>query len=414
VIDVIGDVHGQFDKLVALLTHLEYAESGGAWRHASRSAVFVGDLIDRGPKQLATIELVRAMVDAESAQCIMGNHEFNAIAWASPDRNHPGEFLRPHGKPGNLQQHKAFLSELAGTPKYEEVIAWFKTLPLWLELPGLRIVHACWHQASIDLLKEAMGSSPRLTDEMLKLGSRKGHPIYRAIETVCKGPEVELPNGMSIQDKEGRVRREVRVKWWAEDLSTYRKATLGPGDMEMIPDVPMPGEMVSNLRGLPQDVATRGAREASRSHASDSPSSSERTDARTARPDGENSPVVFGHDWFAGTPQVISTRFACVDYSAAHEGPLVAYRWDGEAELSSDKLAWIGDENTIEGKISLEDLLSQVAQPEQCVDCENRLSGEDFGRQWLFCKFCSEAVCKSCATSHYCEKQRSMNPHKRR
>jgi hypothetical protein len=77
-LDVIGDVHGQYDKLVPLLSHLGYSEANGAWRHPSRTAVFLGDLIDRGPKQLATVALVRAMVEAGSAQCILGNHEFNA------------------------------------------------------------------------------------------------------------------------------------------------------------------------------------------------------------------------------------------------------------------------------------------------------------------------------------------------
>jgi hypothetical protein len=50
-------------------------------------------------------------------------------------------------------------------------------------------------------------------------------------------------------------------------------------------------------------------------------------------------PVIFGHYWLMGAPDVRSPRFACVDYSVANGGPLVAYRWDGEAELSSRKLA---------------------------------------------------------------------------
>jgi hypothetical protein len=54
--DIIGDVHGQFDKLVALLSYLGYRDSGDAWRHPSRTVIFVGDLIDRGPKQLATVD----------------------------------------------------------------------------------------------------------------------------------------------------------------------------------------------------------------------------------------------------------------------------------------------------------------------------------------------------------------------
>jgi hypothetical protein len=303
-LDVVGDVHGQFDKLVGLLRHLGYRETSGAWHHQNRTAIFVGDLIDRGPKQLATIELVRAMVDAGSAQCVMGNHEFNAIAWVTPDPEHPGKYLRDHHKPGNREQHQAFLDVVEGTPRQREITDWFRTLPLWLDLPGLRVVHACWHQPSIDLLQKAMGSGRRLTDEMILLGSRKDHPIYAAIEIVCKGLEVELPPGISFKDKEGKIRHEVRVRWWEEDLSTYRKAAIGPpGDMEMIPDVPMPAEWVGHPYVGP--------------------------------------PVLFGHYWFSGTPKVISSRFACLDYSAARDGPLVAYRWDGEAKLSSEKMAWV-------------------------------------------------------------------------
>lgn len=303
-LDVIGDVHGQYDKLVELLQHLGYRDTQGAWRHSDRTAVFVGDLIDRGPKQLATIELVRGMADLGSARCVMGNHEFNAIAWVTPDPEHPGKFLRDHHKPGNREQHQAFLDVVEGTHRQREITDWFRTLPLWLDLPGLRIVHACWDQPSIDLLQKAMGSGSKLTDEMVLLGSRKGHAIYEAIEIVCKGREVDLPAGISFQDKEGKVRHEVRVRWWQEDLSTYRKAVIGPpDDMEKIPDAPMPAEWVAHPYSGP--------------------------------------PVLFGHYWFTGTPQVISPRFACLDYSVARDGPLVAYRWDGEAELSSEKLTWV-------------------------------------------------------------------------
>jgi hypothetical protein len=302
--DVIGDVHGQFDKLVALLRHLGYREAAGTWRHPSRSVIFVGDLIDRGPKQLATVDLVRRMVEAGSARCVMGNHEFNAIAWATPDPEHPGKFLRDHHKRGNREQHAVFLEEVEGTDRQSEITDWFKTLPLWLDLGGLRVVHACWHRASMDLLQPLMGENHTLTDELILMGSRKDHWAYKALETICKGPEVELPEGFSFKDKEGRVRTEVRVRWWQDDLSTYRSAAIGPpGEMEMIPDVPMPKEWVAHPYVGP--------------------------------------PVLFGHYWFTGKPEVISARFACLDYSAARDGPLVAYRWDGERALTSDKLAWV-------------------------------------------------------------------------
>ena len=51
----------------------------------------------------------------------------------------------------------------------------------------------------------------------------------------------------------------------------------------------------------------------------------------------ETVPVIFGHYWESGTPQPLSEYAACVDYSAGRNGPLVAYRWDGESKLSASK-----------------------------------------------------------------------------
>jgi hypothetical protein len=75
------------------------SESDGAWGHPSRAAIFVGDLIDRGPKQLETVHLVRAMVESGGAQCVLGDHEFNVIAWVTPDPEDSRKFLRDHYGP---------------------------------------------------------------------------------------------------------------------------------------------------------------------------------------------------------------------------------------------------------------------------------------------------------------------------
>ena len=50
--DLVGDIHGQGDKLEGLLDHLGYRLRDGAYRHPSRTAIFLGDFIDRGPRQL--------------------------------------------------------------------------------------------------------------------------------------------------------------------------------------------------------------------------------------------------------------------------------------------------------------------------------------------------------------------------
>ena len=197
-----------------------------------------------------TIELSRGMVEAGSVLCILGNHEFNARAWNTPDPAHPGEFLTPHGRPRNHEQHQAFLDELEGARKHAEILAWLRTLPLWLDLGGVRVVHACWHEESMAVLRPLLGPNNTLTDEVILLGSCKGHPVYEALEVVCKGPEVALPPGITFADKGGKVRHEVRVRWWLEDLSTYRKAAIGPaGDIDRIPDVPLPAEWKGHLSG---------------------------------------------------------------------------------------------------------------------------------------------------------------------
>lgn len=47
--------------------------------------IFLGDFIDRGPKIRETLQIVRAMVDAGTALAVMGNHEYNAICFHSPE-----------------------------------------------------------------------------------------------------------------------------------------------------------------------------------------------------------------------------------------------------------------------------------------------------------------------------------------
>src|ERR1017187_2017277 len=113
--DIVGDIHGQSDALVALLRKMGYEEHDGAWPYSDRRRViFVGDFVDRGPKQVESIMMARRMVDAGSAFAVMGNHDFNAIAWYLPDPSNPGDYLRPHfaqdiGKK-NRQQHAEFLA----------------------------------------------------------------------------------------------------------------------------------------------------------------------------------------------------------------------------------------------------------------------------------------------------------------
>lgn len=315
--DIIGDIHGHADALKALLLSMGYREGKGGWRHLDRQAIFVGDFIDRGPRQIETVDIVRKMVDSGSAQAVMGNHEFNAIAFFLPDLKNPGEYLRPHhsSKYGdkNRIQHKAFLDEVSGTPRHKEIIDWFLSLPLWLELDGIRVVHACWHPKFMAYLAPQLAKGNRLTEALMVLASQepddgadKDTPapsVFKAVEALTKGIEIPLPPPHTFKDKDGHERDRVRVRWWDTEAVNYQQAAmLDDTDRNQLSDDLIPGH------------------------------------SRIGHDGGK--PLFIGHYWLTGNPGLLSDKVACVDYSIAKGGKLVAYRWDGESVLDQGKLHW--------------------------------------------------------------------------
>jgi protein phosphatase len=81
--DLIGDVHGCGDELEELLAALGYGrDEAGVWRHPQeRKAVFLGDLVDRGPRVPDVLRIVMRMVQAGAALCVPGNHDEKLLRW---------------------------------------------------------------------------------------------------------------------------------------------------------------------------------------------------------------------------------------------------------------------------------------------------------------------------------------------
>ena len=88
--DIIGDVHGCYDELAELLGRLGYTVrvtgDGEARKFETatpegRTAVFVGDLVDRGPNSPDVLRLVMSMVAAGHAHCVVGNHDAKFLRW---------------------------------------------------------------------------------------------------------------------------------------------------------------------------------------------------------------------------------------------------------------------------------------------------------------------------------------------
>ena len=239
------------------------------------------------------------MCEAGTASAVLGNHELNAIAWAT--LNDDGEYLRKRSEK-NASQHAEFLRQLdEGSQDYKDAIDWFRRLPVWFEVPGLRVVHACWHEPSRSNLKPYLDSRNCLTEEGLQEAHRRGSAAYLAAEVLMKGPEQRLPPGMSFLDKGGHERHDVRLRWWDPRATTFRQAAIGMDDrLDDLPD-----ELPIDFRYL------------------------------------ESTPVLFGHYWLEGKPTVTYPAVACLDFSVAKMGYLTAYRWSGERELSAGHLVYV-------------------------------------------------------------------------
>jgi hypothetical protein len=312
--DIIGDVHGCADALERLLEQLGYVpDADGAFRHPRRSLIFVGDLIDRGPGQLRVLEIVKASADAGAALVTLGNHEFNALAYDTEWPAGSGRRLRPHSDK-NREQHAAFLDQVP-PPQRAEYLGWFQTLPLWLDLGGLRVVHACWHSASIRVVIDELGGARFETLEQIAHASDPAHPLYTAVETLLKGPELDLRQyGLApYLDKGGHTREQARLRWWVDGASSLAELAMIESNFTTPDGAPYP-----TLPDVEVPAADRNYVYA------------------------DDVPVFFGHYWRRGTPEELldwSTHAACVDFSAAKGGALTAYRWSGEKRISPSNFA---------------------------------------------------------------------------
>ncbi len=295
--DIIGDLRGRACALRSLLDTLGYAERGGAYRHPSRHAVFLGGYLG-GPSPVETLAIVWRMVGAGSATALMGRPEFRTVAFASADPASPTR----HARPRRGEAWRAELDLLApfGGPDGEAhrgLVALFAALPLWFETPNVRAVHACWDAAAARALSDHVDKDRRLIPEGLAAvlhGNARRH-----VETLLNGPEVGFPPGLSFRGADGRKRATARLRWWDRAAATYGEGLTHAGRLEGDGMTPLPPHA-----GLP---------------------------AASPRP------TVFGSHGLAGTPAVLGPLHACLDWPDGDM--LCAYRFDGERDLRSVKLS---------------------------------------------------------------------------
>ena len=317
IIDIIGDIHGYADKLVGLLTQLGYRHNGRYFvPPADHRALFIGDLIDRGSQQLATLEIVFAMLDAGVADAVMGNHEYNALAFATLDPDNPQEYLRSHNEI-HVRQHDAFLTEVPfGSESHRYWLQRLYEIPLWLETDYACFVHACWDVDSMAVLTPLLTADNGLTPKGLIATAQEHSEPFEALERVLKGVETPLPAGMVMVDKEGAERKRVRVRWWLEGLNerTLHEVARAPS---------------SALAQIPADALAENIDFALKT----------------------DKPVFVGHYWLTGTPEPLSSQVVCTDYSAAVDsGYLTCYQLNTEQPLplkASNFVQYRHDQDTV-------------------------------------------------------------------
>ena len=300
--DIIGDIHGHAAALEALLVKLGYQLIEGIYQHDHKKVIFLGDFIDRGPQQRQVINLVRPMIDKGFALSVMGNHEFNAICYGTCGRN--GKPLREHTTK-NGEQHEAFLTAYPNDGERNNVINWFKILPVYLEIDGIRVIHASWNEKELDVIAPLLDDNQCLLDEAYELCSEKGSDAFEAIEILLKGPEAKLPEGVSFKDKDGHIRQDARIQWWKDKYNDIK-------------DRLHLGSHITDEHKIEQ------------THIDDSHHYHK-----------DHPPLFVGHYWLDDEiPAPLSDNSACLDFSIAKKGKLVAYRWQGEKVLKESNFIW--------------------------------------------------------------------------
>ena len=238
----------------------------------------------------------------------MGNHEINALAWSTPAPAGSGrQYIREHTE-RNRWQIQDTLEQFAAWPdEWSYFLDWFYSLPLFMDMGDIRLVHACWDE---NLIKPfaAQYADGCIDREFLEAATEHESFASQVLERLLRGIDMRLPHGQSMTGKDGLTRMAFRTKFWEEQPQTY-------GDIVFQPDA------------LPDDVAARPL--------------SDDQKAELLLYDADQPILFVGHYWQQGNPHPIRPNLACLDYSAVKYGKLVAYRWEGEQHLHRDHFVWV-------------------------------------------------------------------------
>lgn len=253
-LDIIGDIHGEYDALLDLLSHLGYDVDGNHPEH--RTVIFVGDFVDRGHNSTAVLALAERWINAGHARAILGNHEINLLR--NDAKHGSGWFFEV--------QHESDSAEFGfyhrpDSPTREKIISFLSSLPIGLERQDLRVIHAVWDETLIAKVRdlnpisvknafdqwefeietslERNGLSSRKKQEKAEYADALNHnsvppTLLRAhaeydefkqmgnpLKVLTSGVERQLDTDAKVFRAGGKWRFVERVSWW----DTYEETT---------------------------------------------------------------------------------------------------------------------------------------------------------------------------------------------
>ena len=305
--DIIGDVHGYAALLKRLLKKLGYKKNNGSYSHLTNKAIFVGDFINRGPEVRETVQIIRSMVEAGNAYAILGNHELNALIYYLKDENKVSLGLKNISGFFKTRRDFRYYPE-----EWKSHRKWMRSLPLFMELDSIRIVHGCWMDDNIRYLKNEITEGILKKKILRQIYLQPDSPAGKSVWQTTKGLYLTLPPDLSIRNNKKASVRSFRMKWWE------------PTEGKTFSDISFESKMVLPRYTVPPEILP------------------------TFVPYPADAPLVFfGHYCRGNGPFVIKDNICCVDSCVTGTGTLSAYTWQGENKLLETNMVYLNMKNIL-------------------------------------------------------------------
>ncbi|MFW6290200.1 MAG: metallophosphoesterase [Mariniphaga sp.] len=298
--DIIGDVHGHAQLLKKMLNELGYKKTSSGYAHPERKAVFVGDFINRGPSIRKVIRTIRTMVENGNAYTILGNHELNSIISYIKRKNNLFQ-------QNDISEFKTIYEFRNFPEEWKDHVRWLRSLPLFLELDGIRVVHACWSDEAVEFVKQHIAPGKIKKEVFKQIYKSPDSEMAKNIWLLTKGIQFKLPGDLKIKNNKGTFPRSFRMRWWEYPQGKTFKELSFESKYEM-PDYTVPPQIEPWSLPYPDDAPI----------------------------------VFFGHYCRHNGPFIVKPNVCCIDACINGSKTLMAYRWHGETALTETNLVRVG------------------------------------------------------------------------